>query len=201
LKPKPDWELWKQDKIFCGVDEVGRGALAGPVVAAAVVLPKFTKIPGVKDSKQLTPKAREALYPIIVKQALAYGVDLATVKEIDRLNIRNASFLAMNRAIRAIGYKCDSALVDGFSIPDCPLPNTGLIKGDQKSLSIACASIIAKVTRDHIMDKLHKQYPKYNFIKNKGYPTPFHKKTLAKIGPTKIHRRSFEPVRQTLLDF
>lgn len=200
MKSKIDWSLWKQNKIFCGVDEVGRGALAGPVVAAAVILPPFTKIPGVKDSKQLSPKIREELYPIIVKHALAYGVDLATVKEIDRLNIRNASFLAMNRAIRALNYKCDSAIVDGFPLPDCALPTQGIVKGDQKSLSIACASIIAKVTRDRIMDKLHKQYPKYNFLKNKGYPTPAHKKTLAKIGPAKIHRRSFAPVRQTILD-
>ncbi len=199
MKPKPDWELWNHGKIFCGVDEVGRGALAGPVVAAAVILPKFTKVSGVKDSKQLTPKTREKLYPIIIEHALAYGVDLATPKEIDRLNIRNASFLAMNRAIRALGYKCDSALVDGFSIPDCPLPNTGLVRGDQKSLSIACASIIAKVTRDRIMDKLHKQYPKYNFIKNKGYPTPFHKKALKQAGPSKIHRKTFRPCIQGLM--
>jgi ribonuclease HII len=200
MRGKPDIELWKQNKIFCGVDEVGRGALAGPVVAAAVSLPPFTKIPGAKDSKQLTSKAREQLYSIIVKQALAYGVDLATVKEIDHFNIRNASFLAMNRAIRALDYKCDSAIVDGFPLPDCELPNQGIIKGDQKSLSIACASIIAKVTRDRIMDKLHKKYPQYNFLKNKGYATPSHKKTIAQIGPTKIHRKSFEPVRQTLLD-
>lgn len=198
MKPKVDWELWKNKVIFCGVDEVGRGALAGPVVAAAVILAPFTKIPGVKDSKQLTPKARESLYPIIIKEALAYGVDLATAKEIDCLNIRNASFLAMNRAIRALNYKCDSAIVDGFSIPNCELPNQGIIKGDQKSLSIACASIIAKVTRDKLMDKLHKKYPEYNFLKNKGYPTPSHKKAIAKIGPSKIHRRSFSPVRQAI---
>ena len=200
MKSQIDNNLWKKNILFCGVDEVGRGALAGPVVAAAVILPPFIKIPGVKDSKQLTAKVREELYPIIIKHALAYGVDLATVKEIDSLNIRNASFLAMNRAIRALDYKCDSAIVDGFPLPDCELPNQGIIKGDQKSLSIACASIIAKVTRDRIMDRLHKQYPKYNSIKNKGYPTPKHKKMLSKFGPTKIHRRSFEPVRQTTID-
>jgi ribonuclease HII len=199
VKSKIDWQLWQQNKIFCGVDEVGRGALAGPVIAAAIILRPFTNIPGVKDSKQLTAKAREKLYPIIIEHSLAVGVDLATVKEIDRLNIRNASFLAMNRAIRALDYKCDSAIVDGFALPDCELPNQGIIKGDQKSLSIACASIIAKITRDRIMKKLHKRYPKYNFVKNKGYPTPFHKKVIAKIGPTKIHRKSFEPVRQTLI--
>jgi ribonuclease HII len=103
----------------------------------------------------------------------------------------------MNRAIRALDYKCDQAIVDGFEIPECEIPNTGIIKGDQKSISIACASIIANVTRDRIMKKLHKRYPKYNFVKNKGYPTPGHKKAIAKIGPTKIHRKSFEPVRQT----
>ncbi len=197
MKSKIDLELWQQKKIFCGIDEVGRGALAGPVVAAAIVLKPFTNIPGVKDSKQLTAKAREKLYPIIIKNAVAIGIDLATVKEIDRLNIRNASFLAMNRAIRALDYKCDQAIVDGFEIPECEIPNIGIIKGDQKSISIACASIIAKVTRDRIMKKLHKRYPKYNFVTNKGYPTPGHKKAIAKIGPTKIHRKSFEPVRQT----
>jgi ribonuclease HII len=197
VKSKIDIELWQKNRIFCGIDEVGRGALAGPVVAAAIVLKPFTNIPGVRDSKQLTAKAREKLYPVIIKNSLAIGIDLATVKEIDRLNIRNASFLAMNRAIRALDYKCDQAIVDGFEIPECEIPNTGIIKGDQKSISIACASIIAKVTRDRIMKKLHKRYPKYNFVKNKGYPTPGHKKAIAKIGPTKIHRKSFEPVRQT----
>lgn len=201
MKPQIDRKLWKQNIIFCGVDEVGRGALAGPVVAAAVILPPFCKIPGVNDSKLLTAKAREKLFRIIIKKALAYSIDWATAEEIDSFNIRNASFLAMNRAIRTLNHKCDLAIVDGFPIPDCDLPSQGIIKGDQKSLSIASASILAKVTRDRIMDKLHKRYPKYNFKKNKGYPTPSHKKIIAKIGPSKIHRRSFEPVRQTLLDF
>ncbi|MEO0082947.1 MAG: ribonuclease HII [candidate division WOR-3 bacterium] len=196
MRAKPDWQLWQQKITFCGVDEVGRGALAGPVVAAAVVLPPFTTIPGVKDSKQLTPKIREQLFREIIKKALAYSVGLATVKEIDRFNIRNATFLAMTRAIKTLKIKCALALVDGFAIPGCPLPSIGIIKGDQKSISIACASIIAKVTRDQIMKRLHKRYPKYNFAQNKGYPTPSHKNVIAKLGPTKIHRKSFEPVRQ-----
>ncbi|MCX8014419.1 MAG: ribonuclease HII [candidate division WOR-3 bacterium] len=198
MRAKPDWELWKQKIVFCGVDEVGRGALAGPVVAAAVVLPPFVKIPGVKDSKQLTPEKREKLFPIITNKALAYSFGFASVKEIDCLNIKNASFLAMNRAIKALAVKCDLALVDGFVIPNCPLPNIGIIKGDQKSLSIACASILAKVTRDHIMEKFHKQYPKYNFPIHKGYPTRHHKLMLLQYGPSRIHRKSFKPVVQCL---
>ncbi|MEO0077297.1 MAG: YraN family protein, partial [candidate division WOR-3 bacterium] len=126
MRAKPDWQLWQQKITFCGVDEVGRGALAGPVVAAAVVLPPFTTIPGVKDSKQLTPKIREQLFREIIKKALAYSVGLATVKEIDRFNIRNATFLAMMRAIKTLKIKCALALVDGFAIPSCPLPNIGI---------------------------------------------------------------------------
>lgn len=198
MQARPDLLLWKKKIVFCGVDEVGRGALAGPVVASAVILLPFTKIPKIKDSKQLTPQRREALYSIIINRALAYSVGMATVKEIDRWNIRNAAFLAMKRAIKQLADKCELALVDGFPIPNCSLSNIGIIKGDEKSLSIACASIIAKVTRDRIMDKLHQQYPEYNFLKNKGYPTPFHKKMLQQFGPSAIHRKSYEPVRALL---
>jgi len=208
MKSQIDKKLWNQNVVFCGVDEVGRGALAGPVVAAAVILPPFTKFPKIKDSKQLTPKQREDFYSKIMNKALAVGVGSASYKKIDQINIRNASFLAMKRAICKLmrqetrgkkqDIRCEMAIVDGFPIPDCQLPTKGIIKGDEKSISIACASIIAKVTRDRLMDKLHKKYPQYNFVENKGYPTPFHKNILKQIGPSKIHRRSFSPVCQSL---
>lgn len=201
VRGKPDFELWKQGAVFCGIDEVGRGALAGPVVAAAVILRPFTYLKGIKDSKQLSPKKREAFYLLIKEKALAVGVGSATHKEIDRFNIRNASFLAMKRALRNLmkqAKKCERAIVDGFEIPGCILPNQGIIKGDQKSISIACASIIAKVTRDRLMCTLHNQYPQYNFLKNKGYPSSFHLKVLEQNGPSFLHRKSFQPVKKIL---
>lgn len=198
MKSKHDYTLWNKGVTFCGVDEVGRGALAGPVVAAAVILPSFTYIAGIKDSKQLTPKARERFYSIIKGKALAIGIGSATHREIDRFNIRNASFLAMKRAIKALDYECDSALVDGFTIPKCEMPTKGIVKGDEKSISIACASIIAKVTRDRLMVIMHNQYPEYDFAENKGYPSPHHLKVLKKIGPSFLHRKSFQPVKKVL---
>lgn len=196
VRGKPDFELWKQGSIFCGIDEVGRGALAGPVVAAAVILPPFTYLKGIRDSKQLSPQKREAFFILITEKALAIGVGSATHKEIDRFNIRNASFMAMKRALRKLKHKCDAAIVDGFSIPRCNLPNRGIVKGDEKSISIACASIIAKVTRDRLMCALHHQYPQYDFIKNKGYPSPYHLRALKQSGPSFLHRKSFRPVKK-----
>ncbi len=201
LRETPDWKLWKHGIVFCGVDEVGRGALAGPVFAAAVILPPFWEIPTIKDSKQLTPLAREKFYAMIIKKALAYGIGKASVKEIDELNIRNAAFLAMRRAISKLKCQFDLALVDGFAIPDCDVSNQGIINGDKKSLSIACASIIAKVNRDRLMMKLHQKYPAYNFMKNKGYPTDFHRRVLEQIGPSEVHRKTFVPVRLALEKF
>ncbi len=201
LKDIPDWKLWKQGIILCGVDEVGRGALAGPVFAGAVILPPFAFFPKIKDSKQLTAKARETFYSMIIKRAIAYGIGRASVTEIDKYNIRNASFLAMRRAIENLNHRFDLALVDGFEIPNLDVPNQGIIDGDEKSLSIACASIIAKVSRDRYMAKLHKKYPAYNFIENKGYPTKFHRKVLMQIGPSAVHRKSFAPVRLALNRF
>jgi ribonuclease HII len=201
VRSKADFELWNQGCVFCGIDEVGRGALAGPVVAAAVILPPFTYIKGIKDSKQLTPKSRERFYSLIKEKALAVGVGSATHKEIDRLNIRNASFLAMKRAIRDLikqEKKCERAIVDGFEIPKCEIPNKGIIKGDEKSVSIACASIIAKVFRDRLMSVMHNQYPSYNFARNKGYPSPYHLKALKQNGPSFMHRKSFRPVKSVL---
>ncbi|MCX7784623.1 MAG: ribonuclease HII [candidate division WOR-3 bacterium] len=201
MKATPDWKLWQKGIIFCGVDEVGRGALAGPVFAAAVILPPFSFFPEIKDSKQLTPKARERFYSMIIRKAIAYGIGKASVKEIDKLNIRNAAFLAMQRAIENLKYKFDLALIDGFAIPHLEIPNQGIINGDEKSLSIACASIIAKVSRDRLMARLHQKYPAYNFIENKGYPTEFHRKVLMEIGPSAIHRKGFTPVRLVLEKF
>ncbi|MCX8015283.1 MAG: ribonuclease HII [candidate division WOR-3 bacterium] len=201
MKAKPDLLFWKKRIVFCGVDEVGRGALAGPVVAAAVILPPFTNFKGLKDSKQLTAEEREDFFQRIKNRALAIGIGFASHQEIDRYNIRNASFLAMKRAIKKLNYQCDLALVDGFTIPDCKIKTNGLIKGDEQSISIACASIIAKVYRDRLMQRLHKKYPEYNFLQNKGYPTLEHKKVINQIGPSPIHRRSFQPVRQILFNF
>jgi ribonuclease HII len=198
IRSKPDFKLWKQGAVFCGIDEVGRGALAGPVVAAAVILQPFTYIKGVKDSKQLSPKKREEYFSIITEQALAIGVGAATHKEIDRFDIRKASFLAMKRALRNLmkqEKKCELAIVDGFAIPDCIIPTKGIVKGDEKSISIACASIIAKVTRDRLMCALHNQYPQYDFLKNKGYPSPGHLKVLKQNGPSFLHRKSFRPIK------
>ncbi|MEO0074531.1 MAG: ribonuclease HII [candidate division WOR-3 bacterium] len=201
MRAKPDLLFWQKKVVFCGVDEVGRGALAGPVVAAAVILPPFIKLKGLKDSKQLPAKQREYFNKLIRKKALAIGIGLATHHEIDRYNIRNATFMAMKRAMRKLNQQCDLALVDGFAIPDCVIKTKGLIKGDERSISIACASIIAKVYRDRLMTRLHKKYPQYNFFKNKGYPTVEHKKIISQIGPSPIHRKSFQPVRQTQFNF
>lgn len=201
LQGKPDFELWKQGAIFCGIDEVGRGALAGPVIAAAVILPPFLYIEDIRDSKQLTPKAREYFYSLIKVKALAIGVGAATHREIDRFNIRNASFLAMKRAIHTLMKQekhCEQAIVDGFEIPGCVIPTKGIVKGDEKSISIACASIIAKVTRDRLMCAMHNQYPQYGFLKNKGYPSLYHLRALKQNGPSFLHRKSFRPVKSVL---
>ena len=198
MRPNLDRKLWKGNLTFCGVDEVGRGSLAGPVVAAAVILPRYTKIDGVKDSKELTPKQRSKLFGKIKLQAISFGIGIVNHQVIDKINIRNAAFVAMKKAIAKLNPKPDFVIVDGFSIPDLPIANRGIIKGDKKSLSIASASILAKVTRDEIMIKFHKHYPVYGFERHKGYPTKKHIEALKRFGPTTIHRQTFAPVRNCL---
>ena len=184
--------------FVCGVDEAGRGPLAGPVVAAAVIL-DFRRYPrGLNDSKQLSEDSREALYPRILDQALAVGVGEASVGEIDLVNIRQATHLAMARAVRALNVAAHFALVDGNDAPALPCPCDTIVKGDSVSLSIAAASIIAKVTRDRLMARLHDEHPHYNWRSNKGYGTPDHLAGLRTCGVTIHHRRSFSPVHNIL---
>ena len=183
---------------IAGVDEAGRGPLAGPVVAAAVILDR-KKIPkGLNDSKQLDETAREDLYPLIMQSALAVGVGEASVDEIDLINIRQATHMAMARAIRALLVPAAFALVDGNDAPALPCPCDTIVEGDAKSVSIAAASIIAKVTRDRMMDALHDAHPHYGWQSNKGYGTPEHLSALNRHGPCAHHRRSFAPVHNIL---
>lgn len=179
-------------RAVCGVDEAGRGPLAGPVSAAAVILPENCDIDGLNDSKKLTERKREELFDIIKEKAIAYGIAFASVEEIDKFNILNATFLAMNRAIEALQMPADFALIDGNRIPkDIKIPCETVIKGDAKSSSIAAASVLAKVTRDRLMLSLDSEYPQYNFKKHKGYGTKDHRELIIKHGPCKIHRISF----------
>ena len=178
-------------KMICGVDEAGRGPLAGPVCAAAVILPKGLEIPGLNDSKKLTDKKRRELMPIIKEQAIAYGIGLASEAEIDEINILQATFLAMERAISQLEGRADFALIDGNRAKDFGLPVRTVVKGDSLSASIAAASVLAKVTRDDIMLELAKEYPQYGFEIHKGYGTKAHYEALREHGHCKIHRLSF----------
>lgn len=193
-------ELWNFEhaameegfSLICGVDEAGRGPLAGPVCAAAVILPPGLKLEGLNDSKKLSEKRREALYPLICEQALAYGIAFASEQEIDELNILQATFLAMRRAVGQLGQKPDLALVDGNREPDFgDIPVRTIIKGDSRSANIAAASILAKVTRDRFMLEQDAVYPQYGFAVHKGYGTQKHYAALREFGPCPIHRRSF----------
>ena len=183
---------------ICGVDEAGRGPLAGPVVAAAVILDRKRMPRGLNDSKQLSEEDREALFPQIMTMAVAVGVGEASVDEIDLINIRQATHLAMARAVRSLAVKADFALVDGNDPPALPCRCDTLVEGDARSLSIAAASIIAKVTRDRMMVALHDEHPGYNWRSNKGYGTPEHYDGLRLHGVTAHHRRSFAPIRALL---
>lgn len=184
--------------LVAGVDEAGRGPLAGPVVAAAVIFQKG-KIPrGLNDSKQLDAETRDELFSHIMFSAIAVGVGEATVDEIDLINIRQATHQAMARAVRALRFQPAHALVDGNDAPALPCPCDTIIEGDAKSVSIAAASIIAKVTRDRMMAVLHETHPHYGWVKNKGYGTPEHLAALNAHGPTPHHRRSFAPVHNLL---
>ncbi len=175
----------------CGCDEAGRGPLCGPVVAAAVILPRDTVIEGLNDSKKLTEKKREALFDIIKKKAVAYAIAEASPAEIDEINILNASMLAMRRAVATLPVKADFALIDGNCSRGFDIPTETVVKGDAKSASIAAASILAKVTRDRQCIELDKEYPEYNIAKHKGYPTKEHMDAVRKYGPAPIYRMSF----------
>ena len=178
-------------KIVCGIDEAGRGPLAGPVYAAAVILPDGLEEMGINDSKKMTEKKREALFDIIVENATAYGIGFATEKEIDEINILNATFLAMRRAVEAMGVKPDLVLVDGNRKPGTGYEEITLVKGDAKSISISAASILAKVSRDRYMKDLAERHPEYKFEQHKGYGTKLHYEMIEKYGILPDHRRSF----------
>ena len=178
-------------RLICGVDEAGRGPLAGPVCAAAVILPEHLHIPGLTDSKKLTDKKRRELFPLIQEQAIAYGIGLASEAEIDEINILQATFLAMRRALDQLRVRPELALIDGNRETDFGLPVKTVVKGDSLSANIAAASVLAKVTRDNIMVELAENYPEYGFDIHKGYGTKAHYQALRAYGPCPIHRRSF----------
>lgn len=175
----------------CGADEAGRGPLAGPVCAAAVIFPKGLVVEGIDDSKKLTEKKREKLFDIIKEKALAYSIAWASVEEIEEINILNAAMLAMKRAIESLPVKADFAMIDGNKTPKLDIPSAAIIKGDALSQSIGAASILAKVSRDRLMLDMAKKYPEYGFEKHKGYGTQLHRDMLLKYGPCEIHRMSF----------
>ncbi len=193
----PDYEFEKAAvnsgfSCICGVDEAGRGPLAGPVCAAAVILPAGAAIEGLDDSKKLTEKKRERLYDIIKQTAVAYSVAYGTLEEIETVNILEATYLAMNRAIEGLTVKPDFALIDGNRVPrGIKIPCETIVKGDSKSMSVAAASVLAKVTRDRLMLEYDKKYPEYNFKKHKGYGTKEHTELIKQYGPCEIHRLSF----------
>lgn len=192
-------ELWTLENeiyvsgisLICGVDEAGRGPLAGPVCAAAVILPRGLDIPGLNDSKKLSEKKRDELFDVICREAAAYGIAFAGVEEIERLNILNATFLAMNRAIAKLGVMPELALIDGNRNTGIEINSRCIVKGDSKCADIAAASILAKVTRDRYMYEMAEKYPQYHFDKHKGYGTKLHYEAIREFGPSPIHRMSF----------
>ena len=185
-------------KFVAGIDEAGRGPLAGPVVAAAVVLSEEFELPGLTDSKKLTEKQRNRFYPQIRQRATAVGVGVASVAEIDRINILQATLLAMERAILHLPKTPDHLLIDGITPIPLKISQQTLIKGDSRSLSIAAASVIAKVVRDRIMQSFAKQLPEYGFAKHKGYGTQAHRQAIAEFGPSYLHRKTFSGVKEYL---
>ena len=196
MSEKNMWQI--EDELFangitviCGVDEAGRGPLAGPVCAAAVILPPHLEIPGLDDSKKLSDKRRRELFPIIKEQAIAYGIGLASHEEIDEINILQATFLAMKRALAQLEGKADFALIDGNRETDFGIPCQPVIKGDSRSANIAAASVLAKVTRDMLMEEAAVEYPGYGFEIHKGYGTRAHYDALREKGPSSIHRMTF----------
>ena len=177
--------------VICGVDEAGRGPLAGPVCAAAVILPRGHQIPGLNDSKKLTDKKRRELFPLIKDQAIAYGIGMASHQEIDEINILQATYLAMERAIAQLERKADMALIDGNRAKDFGMAVRTVVKGDSLSANIAAASVLAKVTRDDLMVEMAKEFPGYGFEVHKGYGTKAHYEALRNLGPCAIHRMTF----------
>ncbi|MCQ2306546.1 MAG: ribonuclease HII [Bacteroidales bacterium] len=193
-------QYYTDDLIEAGCDEAGRGCIAGPVVAAAVILPRGMDFPDFDDSKKLTEKQREKLRIKVLDDALAYGVGIVSAKEIDEINILNASFLAMHRAIDQLKIRPELLLIDGNRFnPYKGIRHQCIVGGDAKYQSIAAASILAKTTRDHIMEEYHKEFPQYNWLKNKGYPTPEHKNAVAEHGVSPIHRMTFNMAIQLKL--
>ncbi len=194
---KPDMDSFEKRatgrgcRFIAGIDEAGRGPLAGPVVAAAVVMPQGYYHSEINDSKLLSAKKRERLYEVIQKDALSIGVGLSEVQVIDSLNILQATLLAMREAVCALSPRPDYLLIDGLNGIDLDIPQQAVVRGDSLSVSIAAASIIAKVSRDRLMDMYHRQFPSYNFLQNKGYGTQEHREAIAKYGRCKIHRHSF----------
>ena len=193
-----DWLKYENEayekgyNLVCGVDEAGRGPLAGPVFAAAVILPKGCIVEGANDSKKLSEKKREALFEKIKEEALYYSIAMVDEKVIDKVNILNATFIAMNNAIDNLEQKPDFVMIDGNKIPvGLEIPSEAIVKGDANSISIACASILAKVSRDRYMLKMSEKYPQYLFEKHKGYGTKLHYQMLDEYGPSEIHRQSF----------
>ena len=199
MRQEEPMDLWVYEReafdagirLICGVDEAGRGPLAGPVCAAAVMLPPGLEIPGLNDSKKLTDKKRRELYDIMIEQAVSYGIAFASEQEIDEINILQATFLAMERAIQKLSPQPELALIDGNRTKDFGLPVRTIVKGDSLSASIAAASILAKVTRDRLMEEYDAQYPQYGFAVHKGYGTKRHYETLREFGPSPIHRKTF----------
>ena len=177
--------------LVCGVDETGRGPLAGPVCAAAVILPEGVELPGLNDSKKLTEKKREALLPLIEEKAMTYAIAFASVEEIERMNILAAALLAMDRAIAQLSPAPELALIDGNTVKGISVPARSVVGGDGKVAAIAAASVLAKVTRDRLMLTLAEQYPQYGFENHKGYGTKEHYAALEKYGPSPVHRMSF----------
>ncbi|MDQ0299113.1 ribonuclease HII [Salibacterium salarium] len=196
LEYEKQWEA-EGYEFIAGVDEVGRGPLAGPVTAAAAILPKDCSFPGLTDSKKLKEEKRNHFHTILTEQALAYKVVHIMADEIDKINIYEASKLAMQQAVEGLGVQADALLIDAMSLP-LPLRQLSLTKGDEKSASIAAASVLAKVERDQYMKRLADEYPEYGFEKNMGYGTKVHLEALERLGPTPIHRRSFSPVQNCL---
>lgn len=198
MMPNDDFECLYQGDLLAGVDEVGRGPLAGDVVAAAVILDPAAPIEGLNDSKKLTEKKRERLFDEIKEKALSWSLGRASVAEIDDLNILHASLLAMKRAVESLPVTPEYALIDGNKCPDISVRCEYVVKGDSRVAAISAASILAKVTRDREMVALDQQYPEYGFAGHKGYPTAVHMKALKEHGVTSIHRRSFRPVRECI---
>lgn len=186
--------IWAKGKTPAGVDEAGRGPLAGPVVAACVVLPEGCEISGLNDSKKLTHLKRQKVLRDIGRKAIAYSIGIVEPPEIDRINILRAALLAMEKSVQTIPDRPDYLLIDGNQRTSLPMPQETVVKGDSKCASIAAASVLAKVIRDYIMEKYHLMYPQYNFLKHKGYPTKEHYEAIRQYGPCPIHRRSFRGV-------